>query len=106
MEGLVGNWINEMGSVLRVDSHSPDGRIAGTFKPAKGGASAGKEHALLGFWHKDKKLMSFMVLFDNSVVTWTGHFRPDNTLETTWTMQKHADWDGRMTGFNLFKRKD
>ena len=101
---ITGTWTNELGSVLRIDNCSPEGKITGTFKPAKGGASAGKEHCSVGFWHKDKKLISFCVLFDNSIVTWTGNLRPDNTLETAWVMQKTCEWDGRYAGSNFFKR--
>jgi len=104
---IAGTWINEMGSLLRIDSYSPDGRIAGTFKPAKGSeVSTGKEHACVGFWHKDKKLLNFSCIFDHSIVTWMGYLPDDKTIITHWMMQKTNQWDGNMLGSNKFTRKE
>ncbi len=101
---IVGTWVNELKSVMKIDSCSPEGKISGSFKPAKGEEPSEKEHHLVGFWHKEKQLVAFTVMYADSITSWIGHLKGD-TLEVSWTLQRSAEWDGKHVGANMFKKK-
>ena len=101
---IAGTWVNELNSTVKIESCSPDGKICEKFISGQG-ETMGKEKPIVGFWNKDKKIITFSVMYENFMTTWMGIVAHAGSIDTTWFMQKSDSWNGKLTGYNSFKLK-
>ena len=102
--GIIGLWENELGSYMKITACSSEGKIDGVYCSPVGKTIPKKEYLLTGFWKAEKGLVTFSVMWDASLSTWIGNLETDRTLKTTWILQRTGDWDGKMTGTNVFTK--
>ena len=77
-QNLKGQWINELGSVVKIDEVLEDGRIIGKYASSTG--VDGKIFPLSGWInqsqeHPEEIIISFMVRWEGygSITSWTGY---------------------------------
>ena len=94
MTGLVGEWVNQNGSRLRIDSVDASGEMRGTFQSAKGRAAQGKSYPVLGV--ANGEVVSFAVNFTDdatnlhSISTFSGRL-DGTTLHTLWVLARQYE---------------
>ena len=113
-ENLSGEWVNELGSVLQIDSITQDGDIIGVYKSSTG--VDGKRFSLKGYVNSNVEFpaehnISFSVRWNGygSITSWTGFcHRLDNQdqIKTLWHLVrsgKEFDWERVITNSSIFK---
>ena len=110
---LAGQWQNESGSILQIDSISTDGTIIGVYKSASG--VDGKIFGLQGWTNSTDELphetnISFSVRWGGygSITSWTGYCHELNgkdQIKTVWHLVrsgKEFDWERIITNSSTF----
>ena len=85
-------WVNELGSVLTIESFNPDNSITGTYvNNASGFGCQGTPYPINGW--ANSYAIGFSVLWTNasedcnSLTSWTGYYdAASNTLVTHWNL--------------------
>jgi len=111
---LQGEWSNELGSVLQIDSVAEDGNILGIYKSSTG--VDGKIFPLQGWVNEsienpNQKNISFSVRWEGygSITTWTGYCHKhegEDQIKTIWNLVrsgKEFDWERIITNSSIFK---
>ena len=95
MTELIGEWVNQNGSRLRIDSVDDAGELRGAFRSARGRAAQGRPYPVLGV--ANGEVFSFAVNFTDddanlhSISTFSGRL-DGNTLHTLWVLaRQHED---------------
>ena len=119
-KGLVGEWVNELGSPLKITSIDlSSGRISGFYKSSSG--TSGKSYPLIGWVNyqipgqegDNAVVVSFSVHWGEygSVTTWNGTYRPQSTspeIKTQWLLVRSNskfEWDHTHIGSSTFVPK-
>ena len=116
-QNLSGKWINELGSVLVIDSLKADGSIMGHYASSTG--VDGKIFLLQGWInHKDglneEINISFSVRWKGygSITSWTGYCyeaEEGSEIKTIWNLVrsgKEFDWERIITNSSIFKSEN
>lgn len=94
MSGLIGEWVNQNGSRLRIESVDDDGEMRGTFQSAKGRAARDRTYPVLGV--ANGEVVSFAVNFADddanlhSISTFSGRLNGD-ALHTVWVLARQFE---------------
>ena len=94
MSGLIGEWVNQNGSRLRIESVDAEGQMRGTFRSAKGRAAQGRPYPVLGV--ANGEVVSFSVNFTDdaanlhSITTFSGRL-DGTTLHTLWVLARQFE---------------
>jgi len=116
-KGLVGEWVNDLGSILKITNiDSSSGRISGIYKSSSG--TSGKSFPLIGWVNYQNPqpatdnavVVCFSVHWGQhgSVTTWNGtyHFEEQNSMiKTQWLLVRSNSkfvWDHMLTGSSTF----
>jgi len=116
-KGLVGEWVNELGSTLKITNvDSSSGRIIGIYKSSSG--TSGNSFPLIGWVNyqipqpasDNAVVVCFSVHWGKhgSVTTWNGtyHIEKQNPLiKTQWLLVRSNSkfvWDHTLTGSSMF----
>lgn len=111
---LDGQWQNESGSILQINSVAPNGIIEGVYKSSTG--VDGQTFALQGWTNvnsevPEEKNISFSVRWDGygSITSWTGYcYSADGRdhIKTMWHLVrsgKEFNWERIITNSSTFK---
>jgi hypothetical protein len=111
---IIGEWQNELGSVLAIDSLTSDGEIKGVYKSSTG--VDGKTFNLQGYVnrsdsHPQEVNISFSVRWKGygSITSWTGYchiHEGQDQIKTVWQLVrsgKEFDWERIITNSSTFK---
>jgi len=111
---LKGEWINELGSVLQIDSIQMNGSITGVYKSSTG--VDGKVFALQGWVNSseeqpDEINIAFSVRWQGygSITSWTGYCHThegEDQIKTIWHLVrsgKEFDWERIISNSSTFK---
>ena len=116
-KGLVGEWVNDLGSILKITNiDSSSGRISGIYKSSSG--TSGKSFPLIGWVNYQKPqpatdnavVVCFSVHWGQygSVTTWNGTYHPEEQnpmIKTQWLLVRSNSkfvWDHMLTGSSTF----
>lgn len=94
MQELIGEWVNQNGSHLRIDSVDAAGEVRGTFQSAKGRAAQDRSYPVLGV--ANGEVVSFAVNFTDddanlhSISTFSGRL-DGTTLHTLWVLARQYE---------------
>jgi hypothetical protein len=119
-EGLVGEWINELGSPLKIISIDlSSGQISGIYKSSSG--TSGKSYPLIGWVNYQSPrpggdnvvVVCFSVHWGEygSVTTWNGTYYPQSPspeIKTQWLLVRSNskfEWDHTHIGSSTFVPK-
>ena len=119
-KGLVGEWVNELGSTLKITNiDSSSGRISGIYKSSSG--TSGKSFPLIGWVNyqipqpaaDNAVVVCFSVHWGRygSVTTWNGIYHPEKQnpmIKTQWLLVRSNSkfvWDHMLTGSSTFVSK-
>ena len=119
-KGLVGEWINELGSPLKITNIDvSSGQISGSYKSSSG--TSGKSYSLIGWVNyqtprqggDNAVVVCFSVHWGEygSVTTWNGTYYPQNPspeIKTQWLLVRSNtkfEWDHMLTGSSTFVPK-
>ena len=119
-KGLVGEWVNELGSTLEITNiDSFSGRISGSYKSSSG--TSGKSFPLIGWVNyqipqpaaDNAVVVCFSVHWGpyGSVTTWNGTYHPEKQnamIKTQWLLVRSNSkfvWDHMLTGSSTFVLK-
>ena len=110
---IQGQWQNELGSVLQIDSISEEGEILGVYKSSTG--VDGKTFGLKGWInsyesHPDEINISFSVRWEGygSITSWTGYcynLNEQDQIKTVWHLVrsgKEFDWERIISNSSVF----
>lgn len=86
---LLGNWKNEFGSIMRIESIGYLGELTGSFRTNTGSPKPNEEFRLIG--KLNGKMISFTVQFKghNTITNWLGELFINSKqllLDTQWSM--------------------
>lgn len=113
-EILIDSWINELGSVLVIDSIDERGVVFGEYRSSSG--VDGRVFALSGFVNSDaatgRLAISFAVRWDgySSITSWTGfldHDEQGTYLKTLWHLVRPGEqepWERIITNSSTFRQ--
>jgi len=113
-DSLLGQWQNELGSILVIDTVSDSGEIVGAYQSSSG--VDGKVFALQGFVNEitDSEVVSvaFSVRWEGygSITSWTGFLDRDKGglyLKTLWLLVRPGEqepWERIITNSSTFRR--
>ena len=116
-KGLVGEWVNELGSPLKIISIDlSSGQISGIYKSSSG--TSGKSFPLIGWVNyqipqtaaDNAVVVCFSVHWGQygSVTTWNGTYHPEKQnpmIKTQWLLVRSNSkfvWDHMLTGSSTF----
>ena len=116
-KGLVGEWVNELGSTLKITNiDSSSGGISGIYKSSSG--TSGKSFPLIGWVNyqipqpatDNAVVVCFSVHWGQygSVTTWNGTYHPEKQnpmIKTQWLLVRSNSkfvWDHMLTGSSTF----
>ncbi len=116
-KGLVGEWVNELGSTLKItDVDSSSGKISGIYKSSSG--TSGKSYPLIGWVNYQSPqpasdntvVVCFSVHWGQygSVTTWNGTYdleKQNPMIKTQWLLVRSNSkfvWDHMLTGSSTF----
>jgi len=119
-KGLVGEWVNELGSPLKITNIDlSSGRISGIYKSSSG--TSGKSYPLIGWVNyqiprqggDNAVVVCFSVHWGEygSVTTWNGTYYPQNPspeIKTQWLLVRSNskfEWDHTHIGSSTFVPK-
>ena len=119
-KSLVGEWVNELGSPLKItDIDLSSGQISGIYKSASG--TSGKSYPLIGWVNyqiprqggDNAVVVCFSVHWGEygSVTTWNGIYYPQDPnpeIKTQWLLVRSNtkfEWDHVLTGSSTFVPK-
>ena len=94
MTDLVGDWVNQNGSRLRIENVDAGGELRGTFESAKGRAARDRSYPVLGV--ANGEVVSFAVNFTDdsanlhSISTFSGRL-DGTTLHTLWVLARQFE---------------
>jgi len=111
-QDLTGSWINELGSVLVIDSIATDGSIQGVYKSSSG--VDGKTFELTGAVNQgntDVIAIAFRVRWEgySSITSWTGFAHIDSEgpyIKTMWHLVRPDEkepWERIITNSSTFR---
>ena len=95
MTDLVGEWMNQNGSRLRIEGVDASGELRGTFQSAKGRAAQDRSYPVLGV--ANGEVVSFAVNFTDdaanlhSISTFSGRLEGAATLHTLWVLARQYE---------------
>lgn len=98
MQGLIGEWVNQNGSHLRIESVDAAGEVRGAFQSAKGRAAKDRSYPVLGV--ANGEVVSFAVNFTDddanlhSISTFSGRL-DGTTLHTLWVLARQYEDEER-----------
>ncbi|MEE9373949.1 MAG: avidin/streptavidin family protein [Saprospiraceae bacterium] len=114
---MKGDWVNELGSVLQIDSINKQGDIIGVYRSSTG--VDGKEFKLKGYVNTSEeypteKNISFAVRWIGygSITSWSGYCTQLNNkdqIKTMWHLVrsgKEFDWERVITNASVFTPKN
>ncbi|OCT98617.1 avidin [Xenopus laevis] len=114
---LQGQWRNNLGSNLTVNSVTKGGRFTGAYMTAVSSVDAKiVESALTGFWKpSEQPIFGFAVkwAFSDSLTVWAGQCflndQKEEILHTTWLLRSKQDneqdnWKATRIGVDVFTR--
>jgi len=119
-KGLVGDWVNELGSTLKITNIDlSSGQISGSYKSSSG--TSGKSFPLIGWANyqipqpgsDNAVVVCFSVYWaqHGSVTTWNGTYHPNNPspkIKAQWLLVRSNSkfvWDHTLTGSATFVPK-
>lgn len=119
-KGLGGEWVNELGSTLKITNiDSSSGRVSGSYKSSSG--TSGKAYPLIGWVNyqipqaagDNAVVVCFSVHWGpyGSVTTWNGIYHPakqNPMIKTQWLLVRSNSkfvWDHMLTGSTTFVLK-
>ncbi|MXY51570.1 MAG: hypothetical protein F4Y86_03440 [Gammaproteobacteria bacterium] len=94
MADLVGEWVNQNGSRLRIEGVDAGGELRGTFQSAKGRAAQDRSYPVVGV--ANGEVVSFAVNFADdaanlhSISTFSGRL-DGTTLHTLWVLARQFE---------------
>lgn len=114
---LVGEWVNDLGSTLKITNIDPfSGKISGIYKSSSG--TSGKSFPLIGWVNYQNPqpaddnavVVCFSVHWGQhgSVTTWNGTYHPEKhnpMIKTQWLLVRSNSkfvWDHTLTGSSTF----
>lgn len=102
------SWVNELGSVLTINTIAPNGLMTGTYV-TKVGCSAGTPQPMTGWYYSGSTggAITFSVYWQscNSVTSWSGQYNYSNaSFQTLWYLTAAAapSWNGINAGTDTF----
>ena len=114
---MVGQWVNELGSVFIIEKIEEDGKILGKYASSTG--VDGKVFPLSGWSnrsadHPDEVNIAFSVRWEGygSITSWTGYCLEDESgaqIKTVWNLVrsgKDFDWERIITNASTFVSQD
>jgi len=119
-KGLVGEWVNELGSTLKITNiDASSGRVSGSYKSSSG--TSGKAYPLIGWVNyqiPQAAADNAVVVCSSvhwgpygSVTTWNGIYHPEKQnpmIKTQWLLVRSNSkfvWDHMLTGSTTFVLK-
>lgn len=101
-------WVNELGSVLTIDSVAANGLMTGTYVTAVG-CGSGTPQPMTGWYYSGNTggAITFSVTWQscNSVTSWSGQYNySNNNFQTLWylTAASAPAWNGITAGTDTF----
>jgi hypothetical protein len=105
------SWVNELGSVLTINSVGANGLLTGTYVTAAG-CSAGKPQPMTGWFYAGASgsSITFSVYWSgcNSLTSWSGQYNnSDGHFAALWylTLASATAWNGTNAGSDTFVPK-
>lgn len=105
------SWVNELGSVLTINSIGASGLMTGTYT-STAGCGANTPQPMTGYYYAGQSggAMSFSVAWQNcnSVTSWAGQFNyATGEIDTLWHLSAAAApaWNGTYAGADTFTRQ-
>ena len=102
------SWVNELGSVLTINSIAPSGLMTGSYVTATG-CSAGTPQPMTGWYYGGSTggAITFSVSWNgcNSVTSWSGQFNTNTgNFQALWylTLAAAPAWNGINAGSDTF----
>lgn len=102
------SWVNELGSVLTIDSIAGNGLMTGSYV-TKVGCDAGSPQPMTGWYFAGSTggAMTFTVNFQgcNSITSWTGQYNYSNgSIQTLWYLAAAVapTWNAINAGADMF----
>lgn len=102
------SWVNELGSVLTINSIAPSGLMTGTYT-SNVGCGAGTAQPMTGWYYPGNTggAITFSVYWNgcNSVTSWSGQYNYQNQqFQTLWylTLAAQPAWNGINAGTDTF----
>ncbi len=102
------SWVNELGSVLTINTVAANGLMTGTYV-TKVGCDAGRPQPMTGWYYGGSSggAITFSVNWQscNSVTSWSGQYNySNNSFQTLWYLTAAAapTWNGITAGTDTF----